>query len=74
MKIDVKSIWEDVKRNKGKLDSCSGPHEFVRSKNQPVYTNDMICTKCQGTLDVIKYLWYKKGLEHGRKEKCMEKN
>jgi len=64
-KEEIVKVFEKVKANSKRLDECEGPHEFekqgkdIRAKYR--------CGKCGGELDNIKYYWYMKGLEHGKK-------
>lgn len=67
--VDGKKIWEEVCANAKKLDECVGPHDF--SKPDPADSKlprRYFCTKCGGWLAAVEVIWYKKGLEHGRKD------
>lgn len=59
------AILADVKRNQKVLASCS-LHEF--EKTGPRFNDHLRCKHCGGTIDPVHELWYRKGLEHGRKE------
>lgn len=56
-------IWERVKANSAKLESCSR-HEF-----EPIEDDRRIrsqrCSKCGGEVGGSEALWYKRGLQHG---------
>lgn len=66
-KADVNKIWEEVKINHNKLNSCEGPHDF---QDEPLpegfLIRKKICTKCNGTLDRVHAIWYDRGVEHGK--------
>ena len=64
---ELKQIWREVKQNHAKLDSCAGPHEFLPEDIAKRFGGKYRCIKCRGTIDAVNYLWYTRGLEHGRK-------
>lgn len=61
-------IFQLVKNNHRRLDSCPGPHDFSIVERQ---TGQLIrswkCSKCGGVVEEIFKRWYTIGLEHGRK-------
>jgi len=65
----MKVIWEEVQRNRKKLDGCDGPHQFkpIQIEDRQI-ARDYRCTKCGGKLDAMNTIWYNKGLEHGGKK------
>jgi len=63
-KSEVMKIWEEVKANQLTLDSCEGPHEFL--KDTSIRANRYKCTKCGGWASAEGAGWYNKGLQHGR--------
>lgn len=66
-KADFNSIWEEVKANHARQDSCVGPHDFsIEHERMGALVRKYRCTKCDGTIDSINRIWYLKGLEHGR--------
>lgn len=65
---DLKDIWEDVKENHRKLDSCPGPHDFVVKNPEARRMNQrMVCRKCKGEMTVLDANLYLKGVAHGVK-------
>ncbi len=64
-KDDLNKIWSEVKLNRVKLASCSGPHDFsVDVSPQKNVGKKWQCTKCLGTIDSINREWYLLGLTH----------
>jgi hypothetical protein len=63
MKPEMKAIWEEVKANHARLDSCPGPHKFppFRAKLNDRY----VCETCNGAIDSVNRIWYERGLQHG---------
>jgi hypothetical protein len=62
----IKAIWEKVKANHAKLDSCEGPHQFEESSRPGSPDGHKYrCTRCGGELDSINTDWYNQGLKHG---------
>ena len=65
-KDDIQEIFEKVKKNKRKLDSCTKPHNFVeKNTDVPFYKREVICIKCQGVIGRTNYIWYLEGLKDG---------
>lgn len=64
---EINEIWEQVKANHARLDSCAGPHDFsIEGRKQGQLVRDWQCSKCGGTLDSVNVQWYRKGLaDHG---------
>ena len=75
----VDKIFQQVKANSAKLDSCAGPHVFSvpleRRTKEPVtgtltpaqrFGCHWRCSQCGGQVDSITKLWYEKGLKHGQ--------
>ncbi len=62
------ALWAEVKANHAKLNGCAGPHDFVDS--QPRVTDPLkyVCKLCGGGVDHHAFLWYQRGLAHGRKD------
>lgn len=66
MKIDSKQIWEEVKENHKKLDSCN-KHDFSIDVTPAIkFGKKYKCSSCGGVVDGITKLWYEKGVEHGK--------
>jgi hypothetical protein len=72
--IDVDEIFQQVKANSAKLDSCA-LHDFSipvdRRTKQVLDKPDLFCrwrcSKCLGEVDGIVRRWYRLGLEHGKR-------
>lgn len=66
MSIDSKAIFEQVKENQRKLNSCT-LHRFTTDLNptQP-YLKRWRCAFCGGEVDGTTKHWYEKGLEHAK--------
>jgi hypothetical protein len=57
-------IWEEVKENHRKLDSCK-KHSFDEDVTPDrVLGKTYKCTSCGGTVDSITKSWYELGLKH----------
>ncbi len=57
---------KQIKDNLNLLDSCSGPHVFIKR----IGSNNVIkyhCSKCRGIIDRAAHKWYTQGLEHAKK-------
>ncbi len=66
MNIDAKKIFEEVKENHRKLDSCS-LHDFsIDITPSKPYMKKFRCTNCSGEVDLTTKSWYEKGLQHGQ--------
>ena len=66
---EARRILEDVKRNQRVLDGCPGPHEFEEVPEPgSAIPRTCRCAKCGGTTSRINAHWYKRGLEHARRE------
>jgi hypothetical protein len=63
-KETLDKIWKQVKENSKKLDSCD-LHEFERLEPKK-FGSKYKCKKCEGECSGTDYLWYLKGLEHGK--------
>ena len=64
--VDLKNVWDGIKRNMKILDECVGPHEWEPIDN-PHGQKRFVCKKCGGDIDMVGKEWYQKGLAHGRK-------
>ena len=61
---EMDKIFAEVKANHATLNGCVRPHSFElvgggKHKER--------CTKCGGTVDTIHAIWYRQGLEDGKK-------
>ena len=63
----INEVWEEVKANHARLDSCIGPHEFTPIDPDKVVGRRYVCGLCKGEVDSIDRSWYEKGLEHARR-------
>jgi hypothetical protein len=61
-KSEVMRIWNEVKANSARLDSCVGPHDFRECGNP----TRLCCAKCLGMIPKTDVRWYLAGLAHGR--------
>lgn len=64
---EASAIWENVKENIKKLDSCSGPHDFVPIDPDIKLSRQWRCTTCGGKIDNVARIWYERGRSHERK-------
>lgn len=60
-KEKISSIWEQVKANQARLDTCN-LHDFEQIESR--FGSKWRCKKCQGEADASAVLWYQKGLNH----------
>lgn len=60
--------YAEAKEDMRKLKECEGPHNFVPTIPDKI-SSDHRCTKCGGRTRAINVVWYKKGLEHGAKNR-----
>lgn len=68
MPLDAKEIFQQVKENSNKLNSCSR-HDFsIDTTPDKKFGKRYKCVNCGGEIDSIEKYWYEKGLEHGSKE------
>lgn len=59
-------IWQTVKANKARLDSCTGPHDFsIEFRKLGQFVRDWECSRCHGHVESIYKHWYELGLKHG---------
>lgn len=66
-KAEMKKIFEEVKENHKKLDSCN-LHDFSIDNNpEKLYGRKYQCTKCGGVVDSVTKSWYESGVAHGIK-------
>jgi hypothetical protein len=61
---EVDAIWVKVKANKAVLDACT-LHDFEPTSDR--FGAKHRCKTCGGEVDVLHSIWYRKGLEHGRR-------
>ena len=62
-------LWKEVQKNAKRLDECEGAHDFIAVPPAPDgLQREYICKKCNGIIRSLEWLWYTRGLEHGRKE------
>lgn len=64
--VNLKGIWDNVKKNLQILDSCPGPHEWDSAVN-PVGNKKFKCLICGGLVDATEKSWYERGLAHGKR-------
>ncbi len=57
---EILSIWEEVKANQAKLDSCPW-HEFERLITAPPGKEAYGCRHCRGKVDASAYRWHQLG-------------
>lgn len=71
MDLDPKfrAIWEQVQENRRRLESCPGPHVFcpVDESSPAARIGRQRCSICGGETDAIHAIWYRTGLEHGKR-------
>lgn len=66
---EAKAIFEKIKENRAKLDSCDG-HDFSIDVEAPSPTfRKKQCSKCGGTANALDVLWYERGVQHERNRK-----
>jgi len=58
----VDEIWEQVKANSARLDSCPGPHDFLPIEPDKPFIKHR-CARCGGEVEGSRARWYKRGLE-----------
>jgi hypothetical protein len=64
----VKQIFEEVKENHRKLDSCSR-HDFsIDLVPDTKWGKRYQCSRCRGIVDSLTKYWYEKGLKHATKK------
>jgi len=64
-KESLKRIWSEVKLNRARLVSCTGPHKFtIDITPEKKIGKRWKCELCQGTIDSINKEWYELGLKH----------
>lgn len=63
-KREVDAIWQGVKDNQRKLDSCTHPHDFEIISEPNKVVRNARCTKCGGTTSASCARWYIDGLKH----------
>ena len=61
---EMKVIWEGVKENHKKLNSCPS-HSFVMTSPENQLKRQFVCSNCLGTIDGIAHDWYQKGFQDG---------
>lgn len=66
-KKEVDEIWQKVKENKARLDSCELPHDFHTIKENGGLPRKAFCKKCLGVVDVVNARFYKQGLEDAKR-------
>ena len=67
-KADLQLRLERVKANLRTLDACPGPHEFIDDPNdERSFSRGQRCARCGGEVEFLAALWYRRGLEHGKK-------
>jgi len=59
----IKRIGEEVKQNHELLRNCSG-HDFVDESPDKQLGKTFRCSRCQGTVDAVKRMWYLEGIKH----------
>jgi hypothetical protein len=58
---EIKTIFAEVQANHKRLESCVGPHDFIKDGKK------FVCLKCNGSIDFVAHSWYQKGLSHGKR-------
>lgn len=64
---EIRAIWERVKANRKRLESCDGPHDFSRRYKRGASTRYQ-CIKCKGNVDHNQKIWYELGIAHAMKK------
>lgn len=65
---EMDKIWQEVKANSAKLESCSLPHEFsVEYRRTGKLVRDWECSKCHGHVDIHAKKWYMQGIKDSTK-------
>lgn len=62
-KEDAQEMLRVARENVARLQSCVTPHDFQPVEDAP---GRFQCSLCQGLVSSQAFVWYKKGLEHGR--------
>lgn len=65
MSLTGKELMQAVKANHAKLDACPG-HDFVQTPDSRPLRSRFACSRCGGTVDGVAWLWYQRGVEHGK--------
>lgn len=60
-------LWELVKANRKRLDTCERPHNFLPIPGARPMLTPHRCTKCLGEVDSIQAAYYRDGLEDGQR-------
>jgi hypothetical protein len=61
-RAEVKAIWEDVKANQARLNTCARPHDF-RQDEPGTLRSKWTCALCGGKVTSREARWYILGLE-----------
>ncbi len=64
---ETNEIWEKVKKNRQRLDSCSQHHFTLDLTPDKSIAKRWRCTRCSGEIDGVNKSWYELGLEHAAK-------
>ena len=66
---EYQAIWEKVRANAKRLESCPGPHEFkpVDDSSPASRIRRQVCSICGGEVDAVNAIWYRHGLEDAKK-------
>lgn len=64
---EVDEIYQKVKENKARLDSCELPHDFHTIRENGRFPRKAFCKKCLGVVDVVNANFYKQGLEDAKR-------
>lgn len=62
-RTDLLDLWESVKANSAKLDSCAR-HDFVQIEPERAIGGRYRCARCNGEADSVAVRWYRDGLLH----------
>lgn len=63
----TRKLWAEAQLNSSRLIACPGPHDFVPHQVVGTFIRSYRCTRCDGVLYSDAYVWYARGLEHGKK-------
>jgi hypothetical protein len=66
-KAESKAIWEQVKANHARLETCVGPHDFQDITPDKPLAKRYRCSKCNGEAEGTNVHWYERGLKHAQK-------
>ena len=65
-KKEVNEIWQRVKENKARLDSCELPHDFYPINENGRLPRKAVCKECLGVVDITNARFYIQGLRDAK--------